>query len=249
MPRYRGGSKKKAYKTQGSRLQKMVGKPYRNIYSYPKLVNTVERLENAIGTPERKFNESATTAAYFITIGPPLGYGTVFMGNPTRIGQGTGQEERLGNKVMMADVTWKVTCGIAVSALLDDYIEYRLIAVVVKNSDAYKIGGATQANLVLIDYLSNPNSSPAISTLTMLNKDRSENFVILKDKTYVLDEFGTGILRTHKMFKRLQIETSYTEDGVNDPTFNEILFFIIPGTTVNNFFTAVSYWRANFTDC
>lgn len=226
----------------------MVGQPRRNITSYKQLVNKVENMVKETSS-EVKFNELVhDDTAILLTVGPPIGYGSTIFDQCTLINQGDGQEQRIGNKIRLKDVTWRFKISLDPSTTSDDVVTYRVLLFIIKNSKPYRNVGLTLADPTLTDYLSNPNVSNVVSTLSMINKDNADNFVILRDKTYTLDEFGTGVSRIHKIYKKLDIVTSYETDADSSPSYNELIACIIPGTSLAAYMFFASYLRVNYTD-
>lgn len=227
-----------------TKTQRMVGKSRPNFTNLKQVVNQVERLSSVL-QPERKYNEDASdTANYYSSGAAPIVYSTCFGGIATSLLQGDDEEERIGSKISLVDITWKLQVRMDDTAG-EDNLFYRCILLLVKQQNA------TNASLngLLHEYLSNPDISPAISTITGINRNYSSNYVILRDKTYTLNDVGTGNTRYHKWYHKLDnITAEYYDDGMTDQTSNTLWYIVIPSTQVTTAFFLSSYVRMNFTD-
>lgn len=246
MPKKHYKRRKSAFAIQRvSRTNKMLGENRVNFTNLRQVVQTVEKLATNL-SPERKFNEDASvTAFYTITLGTPLDYSTIFAGIANNVQQGTGTEERVGNKIRNTDMTWKLLVRLDDSAVpAEDNIFYRCIILVQKIASSVTV----TADQVLHEYLSNPDTSIQISMITGINRNFSSNYVILKDKVYTLNDLGAGNTRYHKTFKKLNFETEFFSANANDIKSNTIWYFVIPMTSTANQFSVTSYMRLNYTD-
>lgn len=250
MPRrsYRKGG---AYKTQGNRLQKMVGKPYKNVYSYKKLVEKVERLDNEIGSPEKKYNDRLSSRSpMYITPGGAGAndYSTAFGFVAQQIQLGPGPEQRIGEKIQMVDLIWNFNVdyvpGVAISP-----INYRVIIAV------QKINTALTLDAFIKEYMQSANIAGDIYRPQVLpiNRQLSANHVVLKDKSYVLDAYGIGLCRNHKIYKSLNIPSEYRLStipaAITDIESNVLWCIVIPESTVlSQTLFITSTIRLNYTD-
>lgn len=247
MPKRRGGSKS-AYRIQrGTNVQRMAGQPRYNVTSYNQLVNKVEQLTKEVAIPERKvLDTNATTASVFITTaGPPQDFSTCFGSVVNLIPVGNTANTRIGEKISMINLTWKFTVAVDEQIAADDVFSYRVIICM------QRIQTALTLQTLLAQYFSQYlTDTPSQTQNDMLSRALSGNMIILKDKTYCLDEFGIGLIRHHKVFKKLDIDCEFKSAGgaITDIETFPLWCIIVPNVTVNAVFFVSSFTRLNYTD-
>lgn len=176
--------------------------------------------------------------------------GSVTSANATGIllnpcAQGTGVNQRVGNKITIKSIQWMV-----MGAYASDTVAYGQGVHV----DA-KIVCDTQANGTATDKISVNNGS---SAPTMLNLDNRRRFIVIKHKSWQLAG-ANGLAVTYtksapstfmwKGYKRMNMDVIFKSTGgsISDITTNS-LYFIIQSNVAESTVSYDGYFRVRYTD-
>lgn len=188
----------------------------------------------AINTEHKYADYNFTGNAYGVNTSPVLQCLT------NVIAQGTNDNERIGNSILAKDIYFRCQIGWLPSASIQVGISRFILFAWKDNASA----NAPSANKVLNDP-SNINSP--------INKDYSDQFVVLKDKTIAHNAYTTSVVMqsySHmKVYKTLNYHMRWTASSATSITQNHVyILFLGAGATAANQSTITCYSRLNFTD-
>lgn len=219
-----GGKTKKLVtgQTQPTMLEKIAS----GIGAAASVAKAVLPIVSAINT-ESKYIDVAANAG--IPIGTPT------LQTLTAIAQGTDENNRIGNSVLLK------------------HINIRISFIPNFTADAYNL----MRYIIFVDKQQSGTPPTAAQLLTTpgnidspFNRNYTDRFVILKDKRLVASQ--TGLITSsifQKVFKRLNFHTRFIgTSSANASMGNNTVYFFAVSTQVINAPTAFIYSRINFTD-
>lgn len=213
--RYKYRARKGGYlkKTKGGYFKQLVDgqkNPYikAGITSIPYLIKSVGLLKSLVNS-EYKYIDSGTVGITFNNTGT--------VSYLTDVAQGLGDEDRIGNTILLKDIIFR--CEIAMNAT----------------------ASATSVRVILFCDKETDGTSPTVtqvletaSYLSPLNQDSSKRFVVLHDIGFSMSIYNNRII-SDKFYKELNIHTRYDGSGatVADARQNQIFLLTISNEVTN----------------
>lgn len=215
-------------KVRGGQTKKLVDGPSAGnslistgISAIPYLVKSVGLLKSLINT-EAKFNDLAATVT---TLGTTVQYARL-----TGMANGTDDKSRLGNKVLLKDITLRFT---VTKNVVPQNQTFRIILFVDKECD-----GALPIS---------PNPLQTAQTCSPLHMDFSKRFVIIKSWTMALN-LSANSQQYVKYYKELNIHCEYdgSTNAIGDAKENQVYLAYFSNDNVNqgtiDFYSRVKFY-------
>lgn len=246
MPYRKRYAKKKLPKTKRvqNRVKEMVGeKPSivdsiaNGVGQVAKLAGVVAPIIAAINT-EHKYADTASSVNAYIP-----GTNDVIAFLTDTIDQGVGDVDRIGNSILAQDIQLRMAINFTstVGPPPVQGLHCRAMMVVWKQNQ--------QDNPISIAKI----FETPTNLYSGVNKDYSDQFVILKDKFFTLNastsNYGTQGFTQMKWFKKLGFHLKYDGPASTDHTLNHIFLILrSSATAIGNSMQVTYYSRLNFTD-
>lgn len=212
--RYRPRRRRYIKKTKGGFLKKLVdgtSNPYikAGVNSIPYLIKSVGLLKSLVNS-EYKYIDSGTVNLTFNNTGT--------VSYLTDVAQGLGDEDRIGNTILLKDIYFRYEIAMNATA---SATTIRVILFCDKETD----GVSPTVGQVL----------ETVNYLAPLNQDSSKRFVVLKDITMSMSIYNNRI-KAGKFYKILNIHTRYDGTGATVADARQNQFFLL---TISNEVSAV----------